>query len=106
MAADQPDAALIAAALSPERLAPYLRATGGDLTAALRLYEWNLAVSGALYELHTVRNRIAHHEPIHSRTLTADTLTIYRLLDWIDADIRAWAVSLSRLQPIIAARPN
>lgn len=49
----------------------------------------------ALDELHTVRNRIAHHEPVHSRDLTADTLTIYRLLDWIDADVRAWAVSLT-----------
>lgn len=216
MPGDEPDAAPIAAVLSPERLAPYLRATGGDLTAAVRLYEWNLAVSGALYEalgilevtlrnalsaqlaahhgtlagnwyddplgvlsdlahddiaaarrrvrklhrpetpgriiaelsfgfwkfllakryeatlwtgylrhafpnlqpqnratvyraldeLHTVRNRIAHHEPIHNRDLTADTLTIYRLLDWIDHDVRAWAVTLSRLQPIIASRPS
>ncbi|MFT3799138.1 hypothetical protein [Microbacterium sp.] len=216
MPADQPDTAPIAAALSPERLAPYLRATGGDPSAAVRLYEWNLAVSGALYEalgilevvlrnalstqlaahhgtltgywyddpldvlsdlahqdiaaarrrvqklrrpetsgrvvaelsfgfwkfllakryeatlwtgclrhafpnlqpqsravvyraldeLHTVRNRIAHHEPIHSRDVTTDTLTIYRLLDWMDADVRAWAVSLSRLRPIIAARPS
>lgn len=216
MPGDEPDAAPIAAVLSPERLAPYLRATGGDLTAAVRLYEWNLAVSGALYEalgilevavrnalsaqlathhgtlagnwyddplgvlsdlahddiaaarrrvrklrrpetpgriiaelsfgfwkfllakryeatlwtgylrhafpnlqpqnratvyraldeLHTVRNRIAHHEPIHNRDLTADTLTIYRLLDWIDHDVRAWAVTLSRLQPTIASRPN
>ncbi len=216
MAGDEPEAAAIATALSPERLAPYLRATGGDLAGAVRLYEWNLAVSGALYEalgilevvlrnalstqltvhhgtlaghwyddplgvfsdlahediaaarrrvrklrrpetpgrvvaelsfgfwkfllakryeatlwtgylrhafpnlqpqsratvyramdeLHTVRNRIAHHEPIHSRDLTADTLTIYRLLDWIDHDVREWAVTLSRLQPIIASRPN
>ncbi|MFT4307481.1 MAG: hypothetical protein QM604_11380 [Microbacterium sp.] len=216
MASDEPDAAPIAAALSPERLAPYLREAGGDLDAAVGLYEWNLAVSGALYEalgilevvlrnalstqlaahhgtltghwyddplgvlsglahediaaarrrvrklrrpetpgrvvaelsfgfwkfllakryeatlwtgylrhafpnlqpqsravayraldeLHTVRNRIAHHEPIHSRDLTVETLTIYRLLDWIDADVRAWAVSLSRLRPIIAARPS
>lgn len=216
MAGDEPDAAPIAAALSPERLAPYVRATLGDLTEAVRLYEWNLAVSGALYEalgilevvlrnalstqlaaqhgtlaghwyddprgvlsdlarediavarrrvwklrrpetpgrvvaelsfgfwkfllakryeatlwtgylrhafpnlepqsravvyraldeLHTVRNRIAHHEPIHSRDLTADILTIYRLLDWIDHDVRAWAVTLSRLQTIIATRPN
>ncbi|MDO5502780.1 MAG: hypothetical protein Q4G67_06345 [Actinomycetia bacterium] len=216
MTADEPDPAPIATALSPERLAPYLRATGGDLTGAVRLYQWNLGVSGALYEalgivevvlrnalstqlaaqhgtlaghwyddplgvlsdlahediaaarrrvrklrrpetpgrvvaelsfgfwkfllakryeatlwtghlrhafpnlepqsravvyraldeLHTVRNRIAHHEPIHSRDLTADTLTIYRLLDWIDHDVRAWAVTFSRLQPIIAARPN
>lgn len=213
---DKSGPARVVAALSPERLAPYLRATGGDLAAAVRLYEWNLAVSGALYEalgilevalrnglstqlaahhgtlpgnwyddplgvfsdlahddiaaarrrvwklhrpetpgrvvaelsfgfwkfllakryeatlwtghlrhafpnlqpqsratvyraldeLHAVRNRIAHHEPIHSRDLTADTLTIYRLLDWIDHDVRAWAVTLSRLQPIIASRPN
>jgi len=216
MAADEPDAAPIATALSPERLAPYLRVAAGDLAGGVRLYEWNLAASGALYEalgilevvlrnalstqlathhgtlaghwyddplgvfsdlahqdiaaarrrvrklhrpetpgrvvaelsfgfwkfllakryeatlwtghlrhafpnlqpqsratvyraldeLHTVRNRIAHHEPVHGRDLAADTLTIYRLLDWIDADVRAWAVSLSRLQPIIADRPN
>ena len=206
---DEPDTTRLAAALSPERLGHYLRTTGGDLTAALRLYEWNLALSGALYEalgivevvlrnalsvqltahhgtlagrwyddpldvlsapahgdiaaargrvrklhraetpgrvvaelnfgfwkfllakryeatlwtgylrhafpdlqpqsratvyraldeLHTVRNRIAHHEPIHSRDSAADMLTIYRLLDWIDADVRAWAVTLSRRYP-------
>lgn len=216
MTVDEPGAARIATALSPERLAPYLRATGGEPTEAVRLYEWNLGVSGALYEalgilevvlrnalstqltahlgtlaghwyddpldvlsdlahedvaaarrrlrklrrpetpgrvvaelsfgfwkfllakryeatlwtgylrhafpnlqpqsratvyraldeLHTVRNRIAHHEPIHSRDLTADTLTIYRLLDWIDHDVHEWAVTLSRLQSIIANRPN
>lgn len=208
--------ARVAAALSPERLAPYRRAAGGDITAAVRLYEWNLAVSGAMYEalgivevalrnalsaqiaarhgtlaghwyddplgvfselahddiaaarrrvrklqrpetpgrvvaelsfgfwkfllaeryeatlwtgylrhafpnrqpqsratvfgalddLHTVPNRIAHHEPIHSRHLISDTLTIYRPLDWTDHDVREWAVTLSRLHPIIAARPN
>lgn len=216
MVVNEADPARVAVALSTERLVPYLRAAAGELDKALRLYEWNLAVSGGLYEalgilevvlrnalgtqlaahhgtlagqwyddplgvlsdlahediaaarrrvrklwrpetpgrvvaelsfgfwkfllakryeatlwtgylrhafpnlqpqsrvvvyrsldeLHTVRNRIAHHEPIHSRDLTADTLTIYRLLDWIDADVRAWAVSLSRLQPLIAARPN
>jgi hypothetical protein len=47
MEADKPDVARIAAALSPERFAPYLRTTGGDLHAAVRLYEWNLAVTGA-----------------------------------------------------------
>lgn len=216
MVVNEADPARVAVALSTERLVPYLRAANGELDKALRLYEWNLAVSGGLYEalgilevvlrnalgtqlaahhgtlaghwyddplgvlsdlahediaaarrrvrklwrpetpgrvvaelsfgfwkfllakryeatlwtgylrhafpnlqpqsravvyrsldeLHTVRNRIAHHEPVHSRDLTADMLTIYRLLDWIDADVRAWAVSLSRLQPLIAARPN
>lgn len=208
--------ARVATALSTERLAPYLRAMNGNLAEAVRLYEWNLAVSGALYEalgilevalrnalseqlaahhgtlaghwyddplgvlsvqaaddiaaarhrvaklrrgespgrliaelnlgfwkfllarryeatlwtahlrhafpnlrpqnratvygaldaLHALRNRVAHHEPIHKRDLSADMLTIYRVLDWMDPDVRAWAVSLSRLQPLIAARPR
>lgn len=216
MAVDEPDAKRIVAALSPERFAPYQRKTGGDLHRAVRLYEWNLAVSGAFHEalgilevvlrnalgrqlatyhgalagqwyddplgvlsdlarddiaaarrrvrklrrpetpgrvvaelnfgfwkfllakryeatlwtgslrlafpnlqpqrravvyraldeMHTVRNRIAHHEAIHSRDLTADMLTIYRLLDWIDRDVGAWAVSLSRLHPIVASQPS
>lgn len=216
MVVNEADPTRVAVALSTERLVPYLRAANGELDRALRLYEWNLAVSGGLYEalgifevvlrnalsaqlaahhdtlaghwyddplgvlsdraqediaaarrrvrklrrpetpgrvvaelsfgfwkfllakryeatlwtgclrhafpnlqpqsravvyrsldeLHTVRNRIAHHEPVHNRDLTADMLTIYRLLDWIDADTRAWAVSLSRLQSLIAARPN
>lgn len=206
----------IVGALSPERLAPYLHATRGDVTKAVRLYEWNVAVSGALYEalgvlevvlrnalsaqlatyhgtrpgywyddplsvlsdlaredisaarrrlrkrqhpetpgrvvaelnfgfwkfllarryeatlwtgylrhafpnlrpqsrmvvyhvldeLHTVRNRIAHHEPVHGRDVFADTLAIYRLLDWIDRDVRVWAVRLSRLSSVVAARPE
>lgn len=50
MAVDKPDTARIAAALSPERVAPYVRATGGDLDAGVRLYEWNLTISGALFE--------------------------------------------------------
>lgn len=197
----------IAAALSHERLGPYLSATGGDLLAAVHLYEWNLAVSGAMYEalgiaevvlrnalneqlttwhgqspgqwyddsrgimspiahddidnarervlrlgrpetaghvvaelnfgfwkfllakryemtlwtpclrhafpnltpqnrsivfdaldeLHRLRNRVAHHEPIHQRNLRRDMLTIYRLLEWIDADVRQWAITLSRV---------
>lgn len=37
------------------RLAPYLDATGGDLPAALRLYRWNIEMSGAVYKmLHVV----------------------------------------------------
>ena len=35
--------------ISPERFQSYLDATGGDVEAALRLYVWNTAVSGAFY---------------------------------------------------------
>lgn len=45
----------IAAALSVPRLGPYLAATGGYVQDALRLYEWNVELSGAVYEvLHIV----------------------------------------------------
>lgn len=50
MVVDKADPARAAVALSTERLVPYLRATNGELDKALRLYEWNLTVSGGLYE--------------------------------------------------------
>lgn len=216
MADGKADGERILAALSPERFAPYLQNTGGDIQGAVRLYEWNMAVSGVMYEalgilevalrnalcrqldahhgtltgqwyddpfhvlsdparadivaarrrvrkrgrpetpgrvvaelnfgfwkfllakryeatlwtghlrlafprlqpqrravvyraldeLHMLRNRVAHHEAIYNRDLRVDILTIYRLLDWIDEDLRTWAVSLSRFQPILASRPS
>jgi len=39
---------LVAGLLTLERLESYLSATGGDLSAALRLYEWNSAATGSL----------------------------------------------------------
>jgi hypothetical protein len=42
--------AAIASRLSTPRLTPYLTATGGNLKEALRLYDWNVMVSGAFYE--------------------------------------------------------
>ncbi|MDR1767694.1 MAG: hypothetical protein LBR32_04580 [Propionibacteriaceae bacterium] len=77
--ADKWSEARVADALSPERLAPYLCAAGGDRTTALRLYEWNLAADGRY---------------------------IYRLLGWINTDVRTWAETPSRLQAVIAVRPR
>jgi hypothetical protein len=37
--------------LSAERFAPYLRSAGGNDTAAIELYEWNVAASGAFHEV-------------------------------------------------------
>ncbi|WP_047223145.1 hypothetical protein [Protofrankia coriariae] len=59
----------------------------------------------AVDRLHTLRNRIAHHEPVHRRDLRADTETIHRLLGWIDPDVHAWALRSSRLEAVLATRP-
>jgi hypothetical protein len=39
----------LVASLSPERIATYVAATGGDRERAVRLYTWNTAVSAAFY---------------------------------------------------------
>lgn len=211
-----PNLPKITVALSAERLAPYLLEMGGDESRAIQLYEWNLAVSGAMFEalgvlevvvrnalhrqltihhgtlpghwyddplgllsdkatddintarrrlrtlqrpetpgrvvaelsfgfwrfllasryeatlwtphlrdafpnlspqkrslvysslseMHTVRNRIAHHEPIHARDLARDAQTVTRLLDWIDTDVGAWATTLLRLPGPVQTRPR
>lgn len=45
-----PRTATIASYLSEPRLGPYLSASGGNVKDALRLYQWNIDVSGSAYE--------------------------------------------------------
>lgn len=40
--------------------------------------------------LHTLRNRIAHHEPIFHRNLNRDRDDCLRILSWIDPKSKAW----------------
>ena len=40
---------VVAERLTVERMGPYLDSAGGDLAAALRLYDWNSAVAGAMH---------------------------------------------------------
>lgn len=42
---------VVATLLSQARLAPYLRATNGNLRAALKLYQWNVEMSAAVYKM-------------------------------------------------------
>lgn len=220
------DAAVIAQRLTLERLSSYLQASGGDLKAALKLYEWNTFMSGALHEdigrvevvlrnaldqaltvhgqnsgwptawyqrqslfpgkhgqraqadintardratrrntvpeaqgkvvaeltfgfwrflctgpyltslwvpalaaafpnhpdpddprrvradvddrvqrVHFVRNRVAHHEPIHHRDWQRDHGGMIDLLGWICTETAEWAASLSRVDAVLAVRP-
>ncbi|GAA2232011.1 Abi family protein [Promicromonospora sukumoe] len=41
----------VATLLSAPRLAPYLRASGGNVRAALMLYQWNVEMSSAVYKM-------------------------------------------------------
>ena len=39
----------VAARLTAPRLKAYLKAVGGEVEAAIRLYDWNTSAAGALY---------------------------------------------------------
>ena len=63
-------------------------------------------VENDLKSLHWLRNRAAHHEPIHRRALARDEQMALRLLATVDALGADWAASCSRLQAIESQRPS
>lgn len=62
-------------------------------------------VARRFQQLHFVRNRAAHHEPIHSRDLARDHRMALELLHWVSPDAGTWADEVSDLPAVIAARP-
>lgn len=51
--------------------------------------------------LRTFRNRIAHHEPIFLRHLTADYQSILTVAGWISPDAQGWIDHHSRVEEIL-----
>lgn len=58
-------ARMLLAHVSPDRMSTYLRHSDGDLDAAVALYEWNTAISGALWET------LGHVEVVLRNTLAS-----------------------------------
>lgn len=54
-------------------------------------------VYSALIRIKSLRNRIAHHEPIYERDLADDIKQIYFILQLISTDLVEWASSISRV---------
>jgi hypothetical protein len=63
------------------------------------------AVDDRMQRLHFLRNRIAHHEPIHQRNLAQDHNDLLRLAGWICPDARAWVARTSGCCTVLAHRP-
>ena len=71
-------------AFSAERLGKYVAACNGDTRRAMMLYRCNLRLSQEMFTLVsyfevTLRNRIAHHEPICFNKMTGAIDTSYCL---------------------------
>ncbi len=63
------------------------------------------AVDDRIQRLHFLRNRIAHHEPIHHRNLGHDHDALLDVVDWICADSHQWVKSVTRTPSVINDRP-
>ncbi|WP_211340904.1 hypothetical protein [Xylanimonas allomyrinae] len=63
-------------------------------------------VDRRLASLHLVRNRAAHHEPIHRRDLSSDWKVAVELAAWVHPDAGAWVAARSTLNAVMASRPR
>ena len=59
-----------------------------------------------LQQLHYVRNRAAHHEPIHQRDLRRDHDYAIELLGWISPVAAEWAAATTSLPTLLDGRPS
>lgn len=57
--------------------------------------------------INTFRNRVAHHEPIHTRNLHDDIERLTRLIEWISPPTAMWALDSigPRLDQLFETRP-
>ena len=74
-----------------------------DGATDLRVRQREVAVR--MRQLNLVRNRAAHHEPIHRRDLRADLDAASTLAAWVSRDVSSWMRARSRLHGVVDARP-
>jgi hypothetical protein len=67
--------------------------------------ERRVRVARTIERLWFLRNRIGHHEPIHTRKIESDVASMTSLLDWICFDTSAWATAQRRVHEILIRRP-
>jgi hypothetical protein len=60
----------------------------------------------AVDRLHRLRNRIAHHEPVHSVDLANHHQELLKAASWIAPTARTWIGGVSRVPSVLATRPR
>jgi hypothetical protein len=58
-----------------------------------------------VYDIARLRNRIAHHEPVHHLALSDRHDALLRVAGYIEPAVEAWLGGLSRVPGLLAARP-
>jgi hypothetical protein len=80
--------------------APALRRAFPGLNPARRAVVYQL-----VDRLNSLRNRVAHHEPVHALNVAARHRDALLLAGWIDPAASAWIEAASRVADVLAARP-
>jgi hypothetical protein len=80
--------------------APALRHAFPHLASQKRI-----AVYGAIDRLQSLRNRVAHHEPVYALNVSARHDEMLRAAAWIDPAAAAWIGQTSRVAGLLAVRP-
>jgi len=70
-----------------------------------RIGERRVDVERELQRLHYVRNRAAHHEPIHRRYLLADHRSAVAVTSWVSPDCAGWVADRSPIPGLNSRRP-
>ena len=65
-----------------------------------------LDIEDRVQRVHFLRNRVAHHEPIHKRNLSNDLAAIVDVVGWISPSTADWITESSRTPATIANRPR
>lgn len=61
---------------------------------------------GPIDRLYRLRNRIAHHEPIHQADLASSHAELLTVAAWVDPQLAAWIGDNSRVQSVLARKPE
>lgn len=59
----------------------------------------------ALESVRKLRNRIAHHEPIFSRDITAEYVRLHTMISWRSPIVAAWVDKAQRVTELIPNKP-
>jgi len=63
-------------------------------------------VEDRIQRIHFLRNRIAHHEPIHQRDLKYDFESVVDVAGWLCPDTATWISQTSRTLEVLSQRPE
>ena len=85
---------------------PHIRSVFPGIPASKTIPEARRAAYLNLYEVRTLRNRVAHHEPIFSRDIAADYARLREMIGWRSRTTAAWLDRIETVTALLRTRPS